>query len=65
MIVNYFRLQYSPDPDGVYKETHAIVYLTPDSPACIPIRDLVNRNETIAEDLLYLLVYTHILQPSD
>jgi hypothetical protein len=43
-------------PYGEYIEAQAIVSLTPDSPADIPIKAQGNRDETIADDFLYLLV---------
>jgi Papain-like cysteine protease AvrRpt2 len=45
-----------PYPYGEYTEAQALVSLTPNNPADIPIKDLGNKNETIADDFLYLLV---------
>lgn len=45
-----------PYPYGEYIKAQAIVPLTPDSPADIPIKNSDNKNETIADDFLYLLI---------
>lgn len=45
-----------PYPYGEYTKAQAIVSLTPNNPADIPIKDLGNKNETIADDFIYLLV---------
>ncbi len=45
-----------PYPYGEYIKAQAIVSLTPDSPADIPIKNQGNKNETIADDFLYLLL---------
>ncbi len=43
-------------PYGKYIKAQAIVSLKPDSPVDIPIIDLANNNETIADDFLFLLI---------
>lgn len=45
-----------PYPYGEYIKAQAIVSLTPDSPADIPIKNIGIKNETIADDFLYLLL---------
>jgi len=45
-----------PYPYGEYAKAQAIVSLTPDRPADITIKDLGNKNETISDDFLYLLI---------
>ena len=45
-----------PYPYGEYVAAQAIVSISPDAPANIPIRQDGNKNETIADDFLYLLV---------
>jgi hypothetical protein len=45
-----------PYPYGVFTKAQAIVSLTPDSPADIPIKAADKPNETIADDFLYLLI---------
>jgi hypothetical protein len=48
-----------PYPHGVYVAAQALVSLTPDGPADIPVHtdpDHIAANETIADDFLYLLV---------
>jgi Papain-like cysteine protease AvrRpt2 len=45
-----------PYPYGEYTKAQAIVSLTPDSPADIPIVKSANQKETISDDFLYLLV---------
>jgi hypothetical protein len=47
-----FSMHY---PFGKYAQAQAVVSLTPDSPADIPIKD-IGPNATIADDFLYLLV---------
>ncbi|MGK8833708.1 hypothetical protein ACRS8Y_28340 [Bacillus paranthracis] len=45
-----------PYPYGEYVAAQAIVSISPDTPADIPIRHDGNKNETISDDFLYLLV---------
>ena len=45
-----------PYPFGIYTEAQAIVSLTPDRPAVIPIVALREGNQTISDNFLYLLL---------
>lgn len=45
-----------PYPWGIFREAQAIVSLTPDDPAGIPIMAGKESNQTISDDFLYLLV---------
>ncbi|SDW91045.1 hypothetical protein [Paenibacillus sp. CF384] len=45
-----------PYPFGEYVAAQALVSLMPDSPADIPIQNNGNKNETISDDFLYLLI---------